>query len=1311
VKRLAIIGFAAGAFVIFCIWFAHGLLFTTKGINWFMTGVNTVSSLSVSADTIQGTLARGFRVDNMRVAWKEGALMVSFLEAKAEPIYLLSGRLSFSEARLGSVTIEDRLTLEVPIDLTLPSVGAILARIGGRVKSLSVAELAYKYRDEAPEVFRNITATVDWDDALLDVNILSLETPMATVKGRLGLSFLHPALQVDGTVELREPLLGHSRFAVNAMLRPARLPEQMAGALSVTAKQGLSGDFYAKADVGLAKHAVSFRNMVLSEEGRRGVATGSARITFTTGDTAFAGDLALKDVDLFRGGALGTSLSGTVAAGGTFAEYKGTLTIADAGASWRSGHVGGHFSGNRKGMEIVISDGSWLNGQVGGRAELLWSEGFSVKGTFKGRALDPNRLHADLRGTMNPALAGHLRWTGQGPPLGRLSASLDDSILQGRRLSGRLEAVLAATGLRIERALLEGRGFRVTAHGSLDEKIEYDADVTNISGLFPSGGGAARALGWVRHRKGRWAGAGRLEGRAITVGAARCARVSLEARLDEEAKGFLEVKGSAANGEISSIRFDSALVAVVGTLDSHRAELAMQGPQGSGQVRLDGTFANRSWSGTLGAMNVNFPKGKPLGLASKARVAISQERLTIASLALAGADGEHVEGSSDIAFSAGTGFVHIQWDRIDLSRINPFLEKGRALDGRVSGRLKVRLMDSDRMDADFQSTLKGSYAGDGQKIDIVMASTEGVWNERGLKGSVDVQLKGGGSVRGSISSSEPGRPKRPEEAVFSASWDGIDIATTKSWLPSTLLLEGYLGGRIEGRLLRGGAFDAKGEATVAQGSVGWQERDSFVKVRVKTATLQMAWRNEALKAEGALDLEEKGSLRAQCLLPIVARYPFQAVKTGSLNISVAGHTKELGVLSVFLRGAVRETRGRLKFEAGVSGTWEKPHFNGHFVLAEAAAHLPALGIRLEEVNADVRLSDDRIEVASFEGRSGPGQVKGVASFYTKDWRISHYKGMLSGQRFQALFLPEVQAVITPTLVFEGVGRDFSLGGEIKVPEASLLGRQGRDAVRASSDVVITDKAQDERETPAFPISGKVRIILGEQVTIRMDGLEGLLTGDVLLTIKDSKSMAAAGEVQIVKGGFSYYGQRLDIERGRIIFGGPPDNPSLDILALKKVKGFQRLEDRVGEVRAGVAVTGSIKSPFYRLYSQPPMPDVDVLSYILLGRKTTRVAGKDSSDAMLGAAGALVYGGLKGKIGSDVAIIDSVDIQSGGKNVSQSLVTVGKYLNPRLYLGLGGSLFSNTYQIILRYSLSPSLDVETRSGTESGGSIYYKIEFD
>jgi translocation and assembly module TamB len=92
--------------------------------------------------------------------------------------------------------------------------------------------------------------------------------------------------------------------------------------------------------------------------------------------------------------------------------------------------------------------------------------------------------------------------------------------------------------------------------------------------------------------------------------------------------------------------------------------------------------------------------------------------------------------------------------------------------------------------------------------------------------------------------------------------------------------------------------------------------------------------------------------------------------------------------------------------------------------------------------------------------------------------------------------------------------------------------------------------------------------------------------------------------------------------------------------------------------------------------------------------------------------------LKGELG-----IDAIDIQAGTaatgtsetspsvpEEVQRSLVTLGKYLTPQLYISYGYSVFTNEQLLTLRYQISRQWEIETRRGNELGVDLYYRINF-
>jgi translocation and assembly module TamB len=256
---------------------------------------------------------------------------------------------------------------------------------------------------------------------------------------------------------------------------------------------------------------------------------------------------------------------------------------------------------------------------------------------------------------------------------------------------------------------------------------------------------------------------------------------------------------------------------------------------------------------------------------------------------------------------------------------------------------------------------------------------------------------------------------------------------------------------------------------------------------------------------------------------------------------------------------------------------------------------------------------------------------------------------------------------------------------------------------------------------------QVRMILGDSISFKASGIDAQLGGQIDLQFQELDKITGRGEIRVVKGRFRTYGVNLDITRGRLFYGGGPMNqPTVDILALRKV----------GDIRAGVTVSGSLPNPVVKLYSEPFMQDMDILAYIVLGHPL----GNSSEQAglMAMAASALLTSQqseklqrqIKTRLGFDTFDISAdvvkqngymgykrINVTPDGKgtsstagSVSETMLVVGKYLTPDLYISYGRSLFSGGNLFFLRYNLSPKWQIETQTGQESGVDIYYKIEF-
>ncbi len=238
---------------------------------------------------------------------------------------------------------------------------------------------------------------------------------------------------------------------------------------------------------------------------------------------------------------------------------------------------------------------------------------------------------------------------------------------------------------------------------------------------------------------------------------------------------------------------------------------------------------------------------------------------------------------------------------------------------------------------------------------------------------------------------------------------------------------------------------------------------------------------------------------------------------------------------------------------------------------------------------------------------------------------------------------------------------------------------------------------------------QVRVTLGDRIQVKSGGIDARLTGNLDLKILGLKpeELSARGEVRLAEGSYNRYGLNLRIERGRFIYaGGTVDNPDLDILALRRSDDVEKMYN----IKVGVAIFGSLKNPKVKLYSQPAIKDEEILSYLVLGRPYDPKAGNLS--LLLMGAGGLLAGDsvstldqIKKRVG-----IDTVDIQSGSGDMTKSMVTIGKYLTPQLYVSYGYGVFSEEQLVKARYRLSKSWEVESFRGSAMGIDLYYRIDF-
>ncbi len=511
-------------------------------------------------------------------------------------------------------------------------------------------------------------------------------------------------------------------------------------------------------------------------------------------------------------------------------------------------------------------------------------------------------------------------------------------------------------------------------------------------------------------------------------------------------------------------------------------------------------------------------------------------------------------------------------------------------------------------------------------------------------------------------------------------------------------LTGKVDGDVAARVPHAGAGSATVELRLSPGSVRYPatgEQQVQVEYETASATLQAA--EGRAQSRLSLRLENQGTLDANLAFPLNlsgTAAPADVSVQGDINAAL----RDLSPLALFFP-QLYQTRGSLDASWQVRGTLEHPRLSGQLALKDGNADIPRLNIRLRDTR--VALSGDGSDVLKITGRmlSGKGALDLDGSIDLRAGDTWSAALRLRGSQFELANTPEIFLLAAPDLTLDARPHTLRLDGRIDIPEGRIAPKDLARATLASSDVVIVG-SEPAAAAAKWKIYSRVQLNLGEKINVSGFNFKGDITGNIITADEPDRPTTALGELRVVQGEYSIYGQELKVERGRLIFASSPINdPGLDMRATR----------RTGEVLAGVQARGTLKSPELTLFSEPGMSDTDTLAYLMLGRPADQAARADGellyqAATSLGAAGGEL---LAKKIGSVFGIKD-VSIQTGTTSTDTALV-IGTYLSPRLYINYGIGLLEPVNTFRMRYKLNKNWQFQSESGVRSGADILYTIE--
>jgi translocation and assembly module TamB len=411
------------------------------------------------------------------------------------------------------------------------------------------------------------------------------------------------------------------------------------------------------------------------------------------------------------------------------------------------------------------------------------------------------------------------------------------------------------------------------------------------------------------------------------------------------------------------------------------------------------------------------------------------------------------------------------------------------------------------------------------------------------------------------------------------------------------------------------------------------------------------------------------------------------------------------VLSSFAGLASQQVSGQIGIAADFSGRVDNPQLNGIVRANNLTFVDETYGTRITNLAVQGRFTSATLQIDKLSGTAGHGTISGegtigfaAAAGYPIDIKLHMQDAQLARS-------DNLGATVSGDLaITNSKGKDALISGDLRLPNLRYqIIRQGAaqvielQGVRRKGDPLPDPSRQHAANDDAVPSIWKLdlHIHADNQLFIAGMGLESEWSADLRVQ-GTSRTPTLVGRADLIRGTYSFSGQRFDVTHGAIDFtGARPPNPRLDIQASADIK----------DVTVNINVSGSANNPQIAFTSNPGLPQDEIMARILFGGSATEISAlqavqlASSLNSLRGGGGGLnPLGKLRSAGGFDRLRILGADDTTG----RGTAIAAGFYVSDDIYLEIITDARGFTATQI-EIALSKALSILSQVGTSGGGN--------
>ncbi|MGA1874414.1 MAG: translocation/assembly module TamB domain-containing protein [bacterium] len=408
---------------------------------------------------------------------------------------------------------------------------------------------------------------------------------------------------------------------------------------------------------------------------------------------------------------------------------------------------------------------------------------------------------------------------------------------------------------------------------------------------------------------------------------------------------------------------------------------------------------------------------------------------------------------------------------------------------------------------------------------------------------------------------------------------------------------------------------------------------------------------------------------------------------------------------------IAQAKGTASGKAEIKGSLAEPAIWGKVEFVDTSFRIKPLLQTFTIKSARIEGDNRRIIIneMNLEGASGVGRLSGEIEL--SKFLIRNIQAKIKMDAWKIFYRRHSYLTLDGMISVAGSPSRISLSGETLIPQGRIRLSDFQPGELGHREILLVKEKGDEttlaEKEPSFftrYVSLALKVDIPRNLWVSDERTNFEMKGDLEITKDYDLNPIISGSIDAIRGFYEFHGKRFTIQKATIRFQGLPEiNPLLDMKTVYRIR----------DVEVYILITGTKNKPIVSLQSEPPLPQNEIVSYLVFGRATADLNQRESA-SLQGEAfallGRVVATQVLGVLGEKLPV-DTIQIRASEEGTSS--LEVGKYLTQDVFVSFGKEFgVEGSEQLRVEYYLysNITLEAEIRSDERSGMDIIWKKDF-